>query len=424
MQDFIQFRDPIHGFIDVSENERKIIDSKPLQRLRNIKQLATTYLVYHGAEHTRFGHSLGVMHLASRAFDVVIQKNPDLFEDSKKAYYRQILRLMGLCHDLGHPPFSHTGEELFKDGKAHEGMTREILMNSEIADHIHAIGKESIKNNGADYTITPELIWTIYSGKGVANKDYAMPDFRFLKSFMDGYLDCDKMDYLLRDSYYCGAEYGKYDLDRLVSSLNVTKDGTNLALALDMSGVHAAEEFVLARYFMFAQVYFHKTRRYLDQKLIACLRDILPDGFPDSYKEYLEWDDNRVLQLIQAKEQDSIHARIFLNREVLACFYEMDIHDGGSGVVLFNKHKRDIERKLKNNGIDLDLDFFVDECEKTIYKIPEDTITIPVIKKYQKDPASIDDISLILRSFNGNPIKLKRIYVNKKHKDLISDIIE
>ena len=106
-----KFRDPIHGFIEVTDEEKRIIDSGPFRRLRNIKQLATTNLVYHGAEHTRFGHSLGVMHLVTQTFDAVMQKNPNLF--SKKAnenykiclYYRQILRLIALCHDLGHAPF-------------------------------------------------------------------------------------------------------------------------------------------------------------------------------------------------------------------------------------------------------------------------------------------------------------------------------
>ena len=115
-----QFRDPIHGFIDVSDDELKIINSAPFQRLRHIHQLATTYLVYHGAEHTRFGHSLGVMHLTSRVFDSVTQKVPNLFSEDEQenrviiAWYRQILRLIGLTHDLGHAPFSHASEELFE----------------------------------------------------------------------------------------------------------------------------------------------------------------------------------------------------------------------------------------------------------------------------------------------------------------------
>ena len=142
-----QFRDPIHGFIPVSEEELCIINSPPFQRLRNIHQLATTYLVYHGAEHTRFGHSVGVMHLTSRVFDSVTAKVPHLFsedddENSRKiVWYRQLLRLVGLTHDLGHAPFSHASEELFVGGKEHEDFTKLIICETEIADYIRAIGQ-------------------------------------------------------------------------------------------------------------------------------------------------------------------------------------------------------------------------------------------------------------------------------------------
>lgn len=218
-----QFRDPVHGFIDVSEDELKIINSAPFQRLRNIHQLATTYLVYHGAEHTRFGHSIGVMHLTSRVFDSVTQKVPNIFSDDDNenkrltAWYRQLLRLIGLTHDLGHAPFSHASEELFENGKQHEDYTKDIIFETEVADYINAIGVKFRSQYGTSYNITPELVWMIYEGKDITNEKFIFPDFLFLKSFMDGELDCDKMDYLLRDSLYCGVTYGKYDLDRFVS---------------------------------------------------------------------------------------------------------------------------------------------------------------------------------------------------------------
>ena len=175
-----QFRDPIHGFIEVSDDELKIINSAPFQRLRNIHQLATTYLVYHGAEHTRFGHSLGVMHLASRAFDSVTRKKNNLFSDdfteneNKTKWYRQILRLIGLTHDLGHAPFSHASEELFENGKEHEDYTKIILCHTEIADHIRFIGQRFKEDYGEAYDITPELIWMIYAGEDVTNEQFIM----------------------------------------------------------------------------------------------------------------------------------------------------------------------------------------------------------------------------------------------------------
>ncbi|WOL39890.1 HD domain-containing protein [Pyramidobacter sp. YE332] len=180
-----QFRDPIHGFIDISDDELKIIDSAPFQRLRNIRQLATTYLVYHGAEHSRFGHSIGVMHLTSRVFDSVTRKVPNLFSDDeeenahKTAWYRQLLRLIGLTHDLGHAPFSHVSEELFEPGKEHEDFTKLVICGTEISGYIREIGAKFKKQHGDRYDITPELVWMIYEGKDILNEEFIVPDFFF-----------------------------------------------------------------------------------------------------------------------------------------------------------------------------------------------------------------------------------------------------
>jgi HD superfamily phosphohydrolase len=160
------FRDPIHGFIEISDLELKIVDSDPFQRLRNIRQLATTYLVYHGAEHTRFGHSLGVMHLVTRAFDSALSNyhkthQKPLFDDTTRDWYRQILRLIALTHDLGHAPFSHGSEALFGEGREHEDFTKKIICETVISDHIREIGEEFRKEHSVDddksYDLTADL---------------------------------------------------------------------------------------------------------------------------------------------------------------------------------------------------------------------------------------------------------------------------
>jgi len=163
MEDY-KFRDPVHGFIYVRPLEKKIIDSRPFQRLRGIKQLALTYLVYHGAEHTRFGHSLGVMHLVTKAFNSAISKEKP-FSKEQADWYEQILRLIALTHDLGHAPFSHGSESVFPDGLEHEDFTDKIIMNTEIADFIREIGAEFVHKYGKEFDITPELICSIYHGK-------------------------------------------------------------------------------------------------------------------------------------------------------------------------------------------------------------------------------------------------------------------
>lgn len=421
-----QFRDPIHGFIDVTDDELKIINSVPFQRLRNIHQLATTYLVYHGAEHTRFGHSLGVMHLTSRVFDSVVRKKNNLFSndktenDAKIAWYRQILRLIGLTHDLGHAPFSHASEELFENKMQHEDYTKLIICETEIANYINNIGDKFKKEYGEQYNITPELIWMIYDGKDITNEKFLMPDFLFLKSFMDGELDCDKMDYLLRDSHYCGVTYGKYDLNRFVSTLTVYKKDNKLQLAIERGGIQALEEFVLARYFMFIQVYFHKTRRYLDKALVSCLKEILPNGkYPTDMKEFLKWNDNKVLELISTSSKPS--SVNFKERKIMTCVYESKAHADKSDT----KNARIIYNSLKSQFGE---NVLYDSVDKGAHKLSPELLFpnddsgkgIMIIDDKTAEEKNIMEESIILESI-VKPISIKRIYAEK---NIVEDVIK
>ena len=424
-----QFRDPIHGFIDVSDDELKIINSAPFQRLRNIHQLATTYLVYHGAEHTRFGHSLGVMHLTSRVFDSVTKKKDNLFsedpeENQKKTlWYRQILRLIGLTHDLGHAPFSHASEELFENGKEHEDYTKIILCDTEIAAHIKNIGQKFKELYGAPYDITPELVWMIYEGKDVTNEQFIMPDFLFLQSFMDGELDCDKMDYLLRDAHYCGVTYGKYDLNRFVSTLTVYKHNNQLQLAIERGGIQALEEFVLARYFMFIQVYFHKTRRYLDKALVNSLKSILPEGkYPDDIYEYLKWDDNRVLNLISESQNPSPMA--FKERAIMTCVYESKAHAEKSDVqnmkLIFKLLKEAFGERVLYDSVDKG----AHKLTPTLLSPNDDSGKgIMIVDDKTNEVKNIMEESIILGSI-VKPISIKRIYAEKEIAEAVLEKIK
>lgn len=424
-----QFRDPIHGFIEVTEQELKIINSAPFQRLRNIHQLATTYLVYHGAEHTRFGHSIGVMHLTSRVFDSITKKNPNLFSDNdeenekKEAWYRQLLRLIGLTHDLGHAPFSHASEELFEQGKEHEDFTKLIICETEIADYIRDIGEQFKQNCGDSYDITPELVWMIYEGKDVTDEKFIVPDFLFLKSFMDGELDCDKMDYLLRDSLYCGVTYGKYDLNRFVSTLTAYKHDNQIQLAIERGGVQALEEFVLARYFMFIQVYFHKTRRYLDKALIKSLKAVLPDGrYPENIHEYLKWDDVRVLNLFANSDDPDVVN--FRNRNIMTCVLESKAHAERSE----KKNTNLIFRLLSKDFGDQVL---YDSVDKNAHKLRPVLLNanddsgkgIMILDEKTGITTNIMEESIILESIVV-PISINRIYATRSIKDAVLKRIE
>lgn len=436
-----RLRDPIHGFIELSDLELAIVDTPPFQRLRNIKQLATTYLVYHGAEHTRFGHSLGVMHLVSRAFRSVVsnykkEHGTDLFSQVDEEWYEQILRLIALTHDLGHAPFSHGSEALFDDGLEHEDFTNKIICETEIADIIIKIGERFQEEHGVgeEYRITPQLLWRIYGEKNPEWDELYLnriADFKFLNTFMDSELDCDKMDYLLRDSYYCGVNYGRYDLNRLVESLTVYNNSRQniKQLAIQKGGVHAFEEFVIARYFMFIQVYFHKTRRYLDKLLVMCIREILEDGrYPSDVNEYLKWNDDLVIGKILQNSSASENARRFISREIMSCVYETHTHAN------FNTNSNDqqvyrlLRRELKEKLPDCIID--EDEASKLAHKIPilerydaDSGKGIPIISSYLDKPTSIADESILLKGLTS-PINIKRIYVDRKHSKEAKQLVK
>lgn len=413
------FRDPIHGFIDVDPLELRIVNSVPFQRLRHIRQLGTSYLVYHGAEHTRFGHSLGVMHLVSKAFDSAVSnyvkrnKHPP-FNDETCQFYKRILRIIALVHDLGHPPFSHAGEGVFAKGLKHEHFTKRILFETEIADIIQASGD-----------ITPELIWLIYGEKdAVALKDplYKLPDFKFLKGFMDSDLDCDKMDYLLRDSYYCGVNYGRYDVTRLIDSLNVYRKDDVLQLAIERGGLHVFEEFVIARYFMFIQVYFHKTRRYLDFLLTSLLKDILTEPISENFPldQYLARNDGLILNDIHMlKDSGNQNAIDFLNRNVLRCVYETPSQSVTADKDSFNIIYNSIRTSFQ--GVKL----FWDSADKLATEIPvigsynaDEGKDIPILTEHSSAPRDLPSESNLLRGLHV-PISICRIYAERERAEEI-----
>lgn len=403
-----RFRDPIHGFIGVSSQELKIIDTPPFQRLRGIHQLGLTHLVYHGSEHTRFGHSLGVMHLVTRVFDTVVSKNPLIFSEPEQKWYRQILRLIALTHDLGHPPFSHASEMLLPKGIDHEDFTEKIIKETVIAEFINQIGESFISEYGDSYNISPDLITDIYLGKGIQN-----PHFIFLRKFMDSELDCDKMDYLLRDSYYCGVKYGSFDLERLIGSLNIYKKNAQLWLAVDKGGIHAVEEFILARYFMFVQVYFHRSRRLYDKMLTWFLLDKLPNGcYPEAVNDYLEWDDAKVWSLIKENEDSDEWAHCILNRELPSVVYESPTHPVHSDNMISNILLNGVRRKFGTDNI------IEDSADKAPHKIPSrhdinDEKAIPVIRPNSSLAVSLSDESEIIRNIT-KPINIFRIYAKKE----------
>ena len=249
-----EMRDPIHGFIKLSKIEKKLIDTKVFQRLRRIRQLAMTFLVYPGAVHTRFDHSIGVMHIAGRICTRLRELHP------RRIYNEDVdrVRLAALLHDVGHGPFSHVSEYLLEKyaantpnkeqirEKIHEKITVDIIrMDPEI--------NEILSDTERDFVI--EMI----EGKKKA--------WDWKRDIVSSELDADKMDYLLRDSYFAGVKYGLYDLEKLIEACFILENSVT-PLAIKSTAIYALEQLLLARYHMTQQIYWHRVSLISNEMIV------------------------------------------------------------------------------------------------------------------------------------------------------------
>ena len=298
-QNYLDIIDPIHDFIRVYNHELPIIDHPIFQRLRRIRQLSGAHLTYPAAQHTRFEHSLGVMHIAGQAGHSLNEKGFLKSDDIK------VLRLAALLHDIGHGPFSHLYEEIIQKKKmSHEDFGKEIILKSEIGD--------IISKNGFDKKFITKIA-------------FGNSKFQYLNEIVSGALSADMMDYLLRDGYFTGAEHAKVDHKRITQSLNVHRK----KLALERSALYSFESMMHSRYQMFKAVYFHKTVRAAEVMLLEALR--LSDdefGFTNfNLDEYLKLTDEFILSsLLTSKSSKLRRARQFAqdyqDRKLLKCVFE------------------------------------------------------------------------------------------------------
>ncbi|WP_408998398.1 HD domain-containing protein [Syntrophus buswellii] len=323
MSEAREIRDPVFNFIRLTGTEADIVNSSVFQRLRGIRQLAFANLVYPGALHTRFEHSLGVCHvtdLMAKALDVSAEE-------------RDLLRLSALLHDIGHGPFSHISEdilEIYSDKrepdntyKIHESITGDIIKQSEELNRY-------IRQSDID-----KIIKILGSG-------YGDP---LLHSIVSGPLDADKQDYLLRDSYFCGVKYGVFDLNQLHRELRwVEDDVEGKYLMISKDGVHAVEQFVLAKYYITNQVYRHRVRLITDQMLVRAITCGIDhdkiDSLQDLYtyksdqkylEEYLLWDDSKFMVTLtddkfKGKECHDLLTRL-KNRNLFKRIYQKQIKE-------------------------------------------------------------------------------------------------
>jgi uncharacterized protein len=228
------YHDPLHGAIVLEGRDPaealliRLIDTPAFQRLRRIRQLGPASLTFHGAESSRFTHSIGAMAVARRAFDRLAVKYPQLQP------YRPVVLCAALLHDIGHGPFSHTCEEIF--GCQHEQWTERIL-------------KEDLPIRALLDAFDPALLDQL---EQVFHKQHPVP---LVWQLVSSQLDCDRLDYLMRDTYFTGASYGRLDLDRILLAMNY--DPVTQQLVVEKKGMAAIEHYLVVRYFMYAQVYNH-----------------------------------------------------------------------------------------------------------------------------------------------------------------------
>lgn len=405
-----EVRDPIHGFVKFNELERDIINHFAFQRLRRIRQLAWTDMVYPGAMHTRFEHSIGVMHVASRLFDTLCERNNDLIEKEysigtgARERHRQIVRLAALLHDVGHAPFSHGAEEMLAIDPISGAPYVHESYSAAILEHVLA---EVIDNNpyADNLGIKASDVGFVFSDK---NKSSSLLVW---KPLISGQMDADRMDYLLRDSYHAGVAYGRYDLNRLAATVELCKpledDGHELGVGDD--GVHAVEALLIARYLMFTQVYFHRTRAIYDHHLVLAMKKILephdgrlPAPTPDGIREFLEWDDWRVLGEINSDNAGE-HGMILRDR----CHYRYVDETTEAPKEEEIVRIEDMCEKLAG------MDAVILSAEKSWYKVSED-ILVSVKDGRGNHTAPLSRRSSIVAGMQ--PINQKRLYVPERYR--------
>ena len=309
------YYDPLHQSISLKSSipeeqmVMELIDSSPFQRLRRIKQLGPAYLTFHGAESSRFTHSLGVFHIARRAINHLSK-----FDSSLKEY-KFILYAAALLHDLGHGPLSHTSEEIFKI--KHEEWTAKLINSSkEIADILNRYGNDNSKK-----------ISSLINSRESSKKS--------IISLISSQLDCDRLDYLMRDSYTTGARYGQLDIDRIISAMTIAPDGD---LAIHPKGLMAVEHYLVIRNLMYRSVYNHRLNEvsnWLLEQIIKIARKLGP-------KEL--WVDKNMSEWLWNYEKMSLES--FLSNDDIVTGYHINKWQDSSSTNLSNLCKRFINRNL------------------------------------------------------------------------------
>ncbi|MEQ8786514.1 MAG: HD domain-containing protein [Pirellulaceae bacterium] len=375
-------RDPIHNIVPFEDTDcdrllLQLINTKEFQRLRRIKQLGLSQLVFPGADHSRFAHSIGVMHVARRFLERVARICPQCLDDEQ----RTVVLAAALLHDVGHGPFSHAFEKVTSE--KHEKRTLEIIANP--STQVNAVLR------GYDEKLPERLKMFFGEDFEEEQPDAEIP--AYLTQVVTSQLDADRFDYLLRDSFATGTDYGQFDLEWLIQHLHVDSDKGRFYL--DHKALFAAEAYVFARYHMYRTVYFHKTTRAAEVMLRLLLRRykklidetaddaekqqaIVPEAPPTAVRafrgkielaEYLLLDDHTLTefakacmrcddQVLSGLAEGLLHRRLFKATDVT--------EDLSPGVVQFSDKAKEL---IAAAGYDVEFAFASDAPSDTAYKL-------------------------------------------------------
>jgi HD superfamily phosphohydrolase len=401
-----EIKDPVHGYVYITEEEKTVIDSYPVQRLHRLRQLAGAEYVYPGANHTRFEHSIGVMYLAGR-----VVENPYISQLVSEDEIATV-RIAGLLHDVGHGPFSHVFEQLLEKelDKTHEDITTWIIKNSEL--------KDVLKKSGCK----PDDVSKLAVG------NLHRPGKAFLDQIISSAVDVDKQDFVVRDTHHTGAEYGFIDIFRLIHTLDVMEGN----LAVDVGALSALESLIIARIESFKSIYFHRVGRAAQIMLALAMDKANIELGLTSFKtpeEYLAMDDYTVWTMLRNCKKSSSIIRNLERRKLLKCAYERTFYE--KDTVVSSIFSREANRKQLQVDIakaaKLDVEAVIIDVP-TVPSVPyhhsvlTESMEIPVFYRTQEGrrvPQRLSEISKIFETLKGF-MNILRVYTDEPNRERVS----
>lgn len=420
-----RFRDPLFGYVWLTDQECKIVDTPLFQRLRRIHQLALTKYVYPTAEHSRFVHSLGVLHCATVIFTGLFEHQLTELSVAHVIRMLKLLRFAALLHDIGHLPFSHATENALLESVNHEDVSQYIIRHYQpIVDILEE---------------DAPIVASILSSK--VKKKY-----KILHEIISGNLDADRADYLLRDSYYCGVKYGEYDFVRYAQAFGAREIDNYLRLIVNERDIFVVESFLVARYHYTLQVPYHRTRVGYDIALDVYLKEQKQKGELKELNNFIDIDDSGaitrldfdffedfddyfIFEMIKRdyRKNNNIWAKILLRQDHMRCLFD----ELASKEEYIKDFKYNVAL-LRKSDLEENKDFFVATPKVVLFKESSENNTdceekrstkeSVLVQKINGETLNITDYSGLIKTVSAEARPL-RIYSTPDKKQIVENII-